>query len=132
MVYVAACSSYPLDRFDEADAAFDVAIGDGRWWPPYTEKAEFLRRREGTDAANAWLARLDEDTTAPKFAYLQANFRHFSCGDRAGAIPFYEEAVRRASARHGFRFDAEGWLVLDAPTLQKENNDYADLWPTLQ
>ncbi len=121
-----------LDRLDEADAAFDVAIGDGHWWPPYTEKAEFVRRRDGTDAANAWLAGLDQDKTDPKFAYLQANFRHRSCGDPAGAVPFYEEAVRRASARHGFRFDAEGWLVLDEATLQKQNNDYADLWPTLE
>lgn len=121
-----------LGRLDEAESAFDAAIDDGHWWPPYTEKARFLRRRDGTDAANAWLAQLDGDTTDPKFAYLQAEFRHRSCGDRAGAAPFYEEAVRRASARHGFRFDAEGWLLLDASTLQKENNDYADLWPTLQ
>ena len=121
-----------LDRLDEADAAFDVAIGDGHWWPPYTEKAEFLRRRDGADAANAWLAQLDQDKTDPKFAYLQASFRHESCGDPAGAIPFYEEAVRRASARHGFVFDAEGWLVLDEATLHKKNNDYADLWPTLE
>lgn len=121
-----------LGRLDEAESAFDAAIDGGHWWPPYTEKAEFLQRRDGTDAANAWLAGLDEDTTDHKFAYLQASFRHRSCGDRAGAAPLYEEAVRRASARHGFRFDAEGWLLLDAPSLQKENNDYADLWPTLK
>ena len=121
-----------LGRLEEAESAFDAAIDDGRWWPPYIDKAEFLRRRDGTDAANAWLAQLDEDTTDPKFAYLQANFRHFSCDDRAGAVTFYEEAVRRASARHGFWFDGEGWLQLDAATLQKENNDYADLWPTLE
>jgi len=121
-----------LGRLEEAESAFDAAIDDGHWWPPYIEKAEFLRRHDGTDTANDWLAQLDEDTTDPKFAYLQAEFRNRSCGDRAGAASFYEEAVRRASARHGFRFDAEGWLQLDAATLQKENNDYADLWPMLE
>ena len=83
-----------LGRLEEAESAFDAAIADGHWWPPYTEKAEFLQRRDGTDAANAWLAQLDENTTDPKFAYLQASFRHFSCGERAEAIPFYVEAAR--------------------------------------
>jgi tetratricopeptide (TPR) repeat protein len=121
-----------LGRPAEAEMAYDAAIGDGHWWPPYTEKAAFLRRSDGQEAAFAWLASLDVDPTEHKFAYLQGSFRHFTCGDRAGAISFYEEATRRAAARHGFRFDDDGWLVRDAASLEKENNDYADLWPTLE
>ena len=128
---LAACME-GLGRLDEAERAYDAAIGDGHWWPPYTDKAEFVRRHDGLDAAYAWLAQLDQDRTDHKFAYLQGSFRHFSCGDRAGAIPFYEEAARRAAVRHGFRFDDAGWLVLDDASLAKENNDYADLWPTLE
>lgn len=121
-----------LGRLDEADAAFDRAIGDGKWWPPYQEKARFLLRTSGPDAATAWLAALDQDPRDHKFPYLQAEFLCDSVGDRRGAVGFYEEAARRAAARHAFRFDDDGWLLLDGATLQKQNNDYADLWPTLE
>ena len=40
--------------------------------------------------------------------------------------------VRIVTARHGFRFDAEGWLIVDEDVLAKENNDFADYWPTLE
>ena len=121
-----------LGRREEADEAFEAVIGGGHWWPAYIEKAEFLLRRNGADAAVAWLTALDRDPSDPKIAYLLGEFHHFALDDKAAAIPHYEDAVRRAASRHNFRFDSEGWLVLDQSSLQKENNDYADLWPTLE
>jgi tetratricopeptide (TPR) repeat protein len=121
-----------LDRFGEASAAYDVAIGEGHWWPPYIEKANFLRRRFSAEEACDWLASLDQDPSDHKVPHLLGEFRHQHLGEPEQAIPHYEEAARRAQAVHGFRFDADGWLVIDDNSLGKENNDYADFWPTLQ
>lgn len=116
----------------EALAAFDRAIGDGAWWPPYGEKAHFLRRSRGLDAAVDWLEQLAaSQPAAHKFPYLLGSFL-MEAGETAMAVPAYERAVALAAREHGFRFDAEGRLLVDAATLAHENNDFADLWPTLE
>lgn len=128
---VAICLGH-VGKDDEALAAFDRAIGDGAWWPPYGEKAHFLHRRRGLDAAVDWLEGLAAaQPAAHEFPYLLGSFL-MEAGETARAVPAYERAVELAARAHGFHFDAEGRLLLDAATLAHENNDFADLWPTLE
>lgn len=121
-----------LGQEQEALAACDRAIGDGKGWGGYREKARCLRRFSGLEAAVTWLQGLAAaEPTRYRFQYLLADFLR-SCGEMARAIPHYQRAVELASQQHDFVFDAEGWLRLDDKTLAKDNNDFAELWPTLE
>jgi tetratricopeptide (TPR) repeat protein len=121
-----------LGQWDEALAAYDTAIGDGGWYQPYHDRARCLRRARGLEAAVEWLRGLAEESPEDhKFPHILGSFLR-ECGKYERAIPPLQRAVDLVSARHAFRFEADGWLILDDETLARSNNDYADLWPTLE
>lgn len=124
-----------LGRPKQALDAYDKAIGDGGWWPPYESKALLLERSEGSGAGAAWLER---QLKAAKDAYGKRKYAkilgdlHSALGQYARAITRYEQAVATACAEHEFRFGSDNMLILDRRTLAWKNNDYAKLWPTLE
>lgn len=121
-----------LGRWEAALEAYDKAIGDGRWWPPYTERARCLANWKGLDAAVEWLEGLAAATPDDhKYPRILGGLL-MEEGEIEAAIEQFLEVVRIVTARHGFRFDAEGWLIVDEDVLAKENNDFADYWPTLE
>jgi tetratricopeptide (TPR) repeat protein len=120
------------DRLDEALQVYDQAIGDGGWWPPYLSRAACTERRSGVRAAVAWLESVvPQSPTDRTLPYLIAWF-HDEADRPTEAIPFYEKAVEIVCKNHGFRFDLEGWLVLDEASRTKQASDYTDLWPELE
>jgi tetratricopeptide (TPR) repeat protein len=121
-----------LDHYEKASDAYDKAIGDGGWWQPYTDKAEFIERNKGLAKAVAWLENLRTTTKDDrKFSYLLGSFH--KSGDRdADAIPYFKHVVELVCKTQGFKFGKDFMLILDAETLAKGNNEYAELWPTLE
>jgi len=121
-----------LEQWESALDAYDQAIGDGHWWPPYTLKAHCLLRSAGLEEAVAWLEKLAAaEPEARKFPHILGTFL-LEAGETHRAIGPLQHAVDLACAQQHFAFDDDGWLILDEETLAKENNDYAELWPTLE
>ena len=121
-----------LGRYEEALSAFDKAIGGGDWWPPYSKKALCMVRNEGKEKAVDWLKGLAEGQPKDrKYPYLIGDLL-WTLDLPKEAIPYFRRAVELASAKHGFKFDDKGWLIVDKTTRTKENNDFCELWPTLE
>jgi tetratricopeptide (TPR) repeat protein len=120
-----------LELGDDAGAlaAFDRAIAGGETWEARRGKACALWRRDGEVAAVAFLKTLELEPHEAERWHGELCRQHSQLDN---AIVHYEQSVALASAKHAFRFDAEGWLLVDEATMQKENNDFADLWPTLE
>ena len=121
-----------LGRMDEALESYEKAIGDGLWWPPYLSKAQCLEKQQGMKAAVTWLEGIPSKPGEEKKVPYLLGWFHDEAGRPKDAIPHYESVIRIVSAKHGFKFDEDGVLVLDKATLAKDTNDYADTWPTLE
>lgn len=117
-----------LADFAAARTAFDEALAAGATWDARRGKARAIWRVDGEAAAAVFLRTLElaEHDVERWLGELSSEL-----GTVEGAIAHYEKSVELACAKHAFVFDAEGWLTVDEATRQKENNDFADLWPTL-
>jgi tetratricopeptide (TPR) repeat protein len=123
---VAECRERTGD-YQGALAAWDQAIGDGTWWPPYTDKAKCIARHEGNEKAIVWLRSVAKGADdQAKFHSILGDFFH-ERGETGPAIVEYTACVEQLCQRHQFRFGPDHWLVLDEATLQQDNNDFASL-----
>ena len=119
-------------NYQDALTSIDKAIGNGRWWPPYIEKAHCIARNEGYEKAVAWFNDLiKESTEDPKYYYLLGQF-NMERGKYQASIEPFTKSIDLNCEKHGFRFDENHWLILDEETLKKESNDFASLWPKLE
>ena len=87
-----------LEQWDEAIAAYDRAIGDGGWWPPYTRKAHCLRRSQGLEEAVGWLEWLASESPT---ARSSPTYWAASCGRVASRVARFPGSRRpsRSPAR---------------------------------
>lgn len=118
-----------LADFAAARQAFDEALAAGATWDARRGKARAIGLLDGEAAAAAFLRTLELEPHDFE-RWLGELCREL--GKVESAIAHYEKSVELASTKHAFVFDAEGWLTVDEATRKKENNDFADLWPTLE
>lgn len=112
--------------------AVDTALAGGQSWHAHQIKARLIERQKGLEAAVAYFEALIKKNPADwSLPHMLGEF-HMEAGRYEGAASAFKRAIRIVTKTHGFSFDADGWLIETEATLKKENNDFADLWPTLE
>lgn len=120
-----------LGEHAAALTSFEQAIAAGATYEAWRGKARCLWRLRGQAEAIAFVRSLQPALELHDIERWVGELCE-RMGEADLAIEHYERSIDLVVKEHAFRFDAEGWLQVDAAVLAKENNDFADLWPTLE
>ncbi len=118
-----------LGAHEKAVAHFDEAIVMGKgWYQPFHDKARYLERAQGIEAAVAWFEGLDQSEGDPrKYQYLIGSL-HMDAGRPALAIPRFEAALQAAMNERGISFDEDQGIIIQNEEHIGQNK-LASLWP---
>ena len=109
-------------EYVDALAVHDQAIGDGRWWYPYWEKAACIERNEGVAAAAAWLGTVEQEHPEHRKRPHLIGVFHCDAERYEQAVPYLRESLRRVMKEAPYSFDDQQRLVVgeSGPTMRDD------------